>query len=268
MGFGPRRRVDAVPLLRLRLLRLGAVGRAAARRELRGAGLRADPLAGRLPPAGPRARVTVLNQTPSAFYQLIEADRHGRRPGTALRRSSSAARRWTSGGCAAGYERHGTGIARAGQHVRHHRDHRARHPPGARPTTTSARPAQPDRRPRIPGLRVYLLDDRLRPVPPGVVGEMYVAGDRPGARLPGPAGADRGPVRGRPVRRAPAPACTAPATWPAWTLDGELEYLGRADDQVKIRGFRIELGEVEAAIRDLDGVVGRRRHRAARSGTG
>src|SRR5690606_16644639 len=39
------------------------------------------------------------------------------------------------------------------------------------------------------------------------------------------------------------------------TLDGELEFVGRADDQVQLKGFRIELGEVESAIRDLGGVV-------------
>ena len=97
-------------------------------------------------------------------------------------------------------------------------------------------------------VRGYVLDDHLRPVPPGVPGELYLAGvawpggtsDRPGLTAGG-----SWPTRsGR-----PAPGCTAPATWRAGPADGELEFLGRADNQVKVRGFRIELGEVEAALR-------------------
>ena len=87
------------------------------------------------------------------------------------------------------------------------------------------------------------------PVPVGVPGELYIGGARAGARLPGPAGADGGALRARPVRGRAGAGCTARATWARWLADGALEFLGRVDTQVKVRGFRIELGEVEAALR-------------------
>ncbi|WP_438011794.1 amino acid adenylation domain-containing protein [Sorangium sp. So ce321] len=106
------------------------------------------------------------------------------------------------------------------------------------------------------GVRVYLVDRALRPVPAGVAGEIVIGGVQVG----------RGYLN--------QPALTAerfldtPSTLGAsgarlyrtgdvgrWRPDGTIEYLGRDDNQVKIRGFRIELGEIEAALAKVTGVT-------------
>ncbi len=112
----------------------------------------------------------------------------------------------------------------------------------------------------IANTQVYVLDDAMRPVAPGVAGELWIGGD----------GVTRGYWQRDDLtaeRFLPDPFVTPDRACPwgarmyrtgdlvRWREDGRLDFLGRADHQVKLRGYRIELGEIEAVLEGQPGVA-------------
>ncbi|WP_265923327.1 non-ribosomal peptide synthetase, partial [Cupriavidus nantongensis] len=201
-----------------------------------------------------RERVTVLNQTPSAFRALLAqpelygaplALRHVIFGGEAL--DPQALRPWIDHfGDASPQLVNMYGITETTVHVTYRPITHADLDPSSRARSPIGE--------RIPDLGVRVLDPGLNPVPPGVAGELYIAGaglargylNRPGLTaerfVPDPFAGD-----GARLYRTGDLA--------RWLPDGQLEYLGRIDQQLKIRGFRIEPGEIEARILAQPGVA-------------
>ncbi|SPD54786.1 Non ribosomal peptide synthase, antibiotic synthesis contains 3 condensation domains, 2 AMP-acid ligases II domains, 2 PP-binding, Phosphopantetheine attachment site (plasmid) [Cupriavidus taiwanensis] len=201
-----------------------------------------------------RERVTVLNQTPSAFRALLAQPELYGAPlalryvifgGEAL--DPHALRPWIDRfGDASPQLVNMYGITETTVHVTYRPITRADLDPSSRARSPIGE--------RIPDLGVRVLDAGLNLVPPGVAGELYIAGDglargylnRPGLTaerfVPDPFAGD-----GARLYRTGDLA--------RWLPDGQLEYLGRIDQQLKIRGFRIEPGEIEARILAQTGVA-------------
>ena len=107
----------------------------------------------------------------------------------------------------------------------------------------------------IDNYRVFLLDERLEPVPQGAAGEMCIAGE----------GVARGYLNRPQLQKEKFIVTDKPTGIPLrlyrtgdmarLTPEGELDYVGRTDDQVKIRGYRVELSEIEAALLQCPGVL-------------
>ncbi|MFG2760243.1 amino acid adenylation domain-containing protein, partial [Streptomyces wuyuanensis] len=198
--------------------------------------------------------VTVLNQTPSAFYQLMQAEAQvgGDDWAASLRFVIFGGEALDARRLAAWYEHHPVtapqlvnmyGITETTVHV----------------TFAELGKTSPEREAgligrQIPDLRAYVLDASLRPVPVGAAGELYVAGAGLARGYAGQTSltaarfvADPyGPAGSRMYRT---------GDLARWRADGVLEFVGRADAQVKVRGFRIEPGEIETVLASQPGVA-------------
>ncbi len=222
-------------------------------------------------------RVTVLNQTPSAFYELVRVeDRAAEAKRLAPQRlpkrlapPKRLALRWVVFGgealdpdrLASWFEHHGDGFARnAGNHgaprlvnmygITETTVHVTWRPLSRADVTRRRSPIGA----AIPDLGVYLLDPAGRPVPTGVAGELTVGGAGVARGYLGRAALTAGRFVPDAFSDAPGARLYRSGDLARRRGDGDLEYLGRLDQQVQIRGFRVEPGEVAAVLEEHEAV--------------
>ncbi|MCL2535110.1 MAG: amino acid adenylation domain-containing protein, partial [Nocardiaceae bacterium] len=199
-----------------------------------------------------RERVSVLNQTPAAFLHLAEAERAGDRPLADLRRVYVGGDDYDQRRMTPWLERHDAGGAALVSVY------------GITETTVfltglaldaAAAEAPGNLIGRgLPGVRLHLLDRRLRPVPVGVVGEIYAGGPQVARGYGGRAGLTAARFVADPFT-ADGGRLYRSGDLARWDDEGRLVFLGRSDFQVQVRGFRVEPGEIEWALAQCPGVA-------------
>ncbi|KZL35857.1 hypothetical protein VT47_24930, partial [Pseudomonas syringae pv. syringae] len=187
--------------------------------------------------------VTVLNQTPSAFRQLIAAQGESQQShslrqvifgGEAL--DTAMLQPWYARPANAGTQLANMyGITETTVHVTYYPLQAA----DAERTGVSPIGRQ------IPDLQLYVLDALRQPVPLGVAGELYVGGAGVARDYLNRPDLNEERFLANPFSEQPGARLYRTGDLVRWLADGSLEYMGRNDDQVKIRGFRIEPGEIE-----------------------
>jgi amino acid adenylation domain-containing protein len=199
-------------------------------------------------------RITVLNQTPTAFYSLIGADREAETP-LALRLVIFGGEALDLARLGPWWARHGGpdvggpdlvnmyGITETTVHVTMQRlvpDQSGQGSPIGRP---------------IASLSAHVLDAAMRPLPPGAPGELYVGGLGVARGYEGQPGLTAARFVPDPFAARPGSRLYRSGDRVRRRADGSLDYLGRIDRQIQLRGHRVELGEIEALLGETPSVL-------------